>query len=136
MNKHRSAGNLVPRRVGSYHEFTDSILQLGNTVVALQPTESKEFINSACYLLGWFVGDLGKHYRNEFNMIVDIDIQLTRKHPENLVLGEYVARCIRRFGIRCKRTSNTRNFGYQRTISDNNPGQIPESNESLESIPC
>ena len=75
-------------------------------MVALQPTESKEFINSACYLLGWFVGDLGKHYRNEFNMIVDIDIQLTRKHPENLVLGEYVARCIRRFGIRCKRTSN------------------------------
>ncbi len=37
-------------------------------------------------------------------MRIDVDIQLTRNHPENLVLGEYVANCIRSFGIACKRT--------------------------------
>ena len=95
---------LPPRRLSSFDEFADTILKLRNVLVARQPVESREFIASACYLLGWFLGDLGKHYRNETKPTMDIDIQLTRKHPENLVLGEYVAGCIRRFGIGCKRT--------------------------------
>ena len=72
--------------------------------MARQPVESRESTASACYLLGWFLGDIGKHYRNETKPTMDIDIQLTRKHPESLVLGEYVAGCIRGFGIGCKRT--------------------------------
>ena len=35
---------------------------------------------------------------------MDIDIQLTRKHPENLALGEYVAGSARLLGIGCHRT--------------------------------
>ena len=37
-------------------------------------------------------------------MIMDVDIQLTRKYRENLSLGEYVTACARRLGIGCKRT--------------------------------
>src|SRR2546430_13274833 len=95
---------LTPRRVDSFDQFADANLKLGNALVARQPVGSRESTASACYLLGWFLGDIGKHYRNEAKPTMDIDIELTRKHPENLVLGEYVAGCIRGFGIGCKRT--------------------------------
>ena len=92
------------RRVSSYCEFADVILHLKNTSAVRQTTNSKGVIASTCYLLGWFLGDLGKHYRNESKMIMDVDIQLTRKQRENLSLGEYVTSCARRLGIGCKRT--------------------------------
>jgi hypothetical protein len=92
----------TPMRVSSCKVFAATILKLRNGL-ATRTVESGELTTSAYYLLGWFLGDLGKHYRNESKLIMDIDIQLTRKHPENLALGEYVAHCIRGFGIACKR---------------------------------
>ena len=93
---------LTPMRVRSYKVFAATILKLRNGL-ATRTVESGELTTSAYYLLGWFLGDFGKHYRDESKLIMDIDIQLTRKHPENLALGEYVARCIRGLGIGCKR---------------------------------
>jgi len=104
LDENRRTRILLSRRVSSYYEFADVILHLKNTSAVRQTMDSTGIIASACYLLGWFLGDLGKHYRNESKMIMDVDIQLTRKHRENLSLGEYVTGCARRLGIYCKRT--------------------------------
>jgi hypothetical protein len=104
LDENRGTRILLSRRVSSYYEFANVILHLKNASAVRQTMDSKGVIASACYLLGWFLGDLGKHYRNESKMIMDVDIQLTRKHRENLSLGEYVIACARRLGIGGKRT--------------------------------
>ena len=91
-------------RVTSYRDFVETVLKSGKTSVTGGVTKPGRLVGSAFYLLGWFLGDLGKHYRNELRMVMDIDIQLTRKHPENLALGEYVAGSARLLGIGCHRT--------------------------------
>ena len=93
--------------VRSYDEFVDNIRKLAD-VPAGNKADLKVLMTSTCYLLGWFLGDLGKHYRKEPKKVIDVDIQLTRNHPENLALGEYVAGCIRRLGIACKRMPDRR----------------------------
>lgn len=66
--------------------------------------ERDRFIELMYYLLGWFLGDLGKRFGPEHFMTADVDIGLSRRHPENEVLGEYVAECIGSLGIFIKRS--------------------------------
>ena len=65
LDENRRTRILLSRRVSSYYEFADVILDLKNTSAVRQTMDSTGIIASACYLLGWFLGDLGKHYRNE-----------------------------------------------------------------------
>jgi hypothetical protein len=59
-------------------------------------------------------------------------------HFSSTLFTKDAASDVRCFSIaaerRCKRASDSAQLGYQRTISDNNRRQIPESNESLVSI--
>jgi len=69
--------------VSSYRVFAATIQKPRNGLDT-RTVELGEFTSSAYYLLGWFLGDLGKHYRDESKRIMDIDIQLTRKHHRDL----------------------------------------------------
>lgn len=93
-------------KVGSHRDFTETILSLANDTFEGESSNSKRIICSAYYFLGWFLGDLGKHYRNVPKRAMDIDLQLTQRHPDNLPLGEYVADGGRSLGIRSHRTSD------------------------------
>jgi hypothetical protein len=66
----------TPMRVTSYKVFAATILKLRNGP-ATRTVASGELTTSAYYLLGWFLGDLGKHYRDESKLTMDIEIQLT-----------------------------------------------------------
>jgi hypothetical protein len=56
------------------------------------------------------------------------------KNPHATGLSVLSSMAVGSAAIFSKTPSDSAQFGYQRTISDNNPRQIPESNESLESI--
>jgi len=56
------------------------------------------------YLLGWFLGDLGKQFGSRQLMTVGLNLTLTRRHPENQALGDYVFfKCVQNLGIRARR---------------------------------
>ncbi len=50
------------------------------------------------YLLGWLVGDAGKNFSNEHPW-ARVELGLTRKHPQNLQLGNFVMNAISLMGI-------------------------------------
>ncbi len=77
-------------------------------------TDREEFLSAMYYVLGWCVGDFGKNYGNERRLSARISFQLTKKHPENLALGDYVTECVRMLGVPCKRYGD-------RPASESNP---------------
>lgn len=54
------------------------------------------------YLLGWLVGDAGKNFSNKHPW-ARVELGLSRKHPQNLELGNFVMNCISLMGINCGR---------------------------------
>jgi len=54
------------------------------------------------YLLGWLVGDAGKNFSTKHPW-ARVEIGLTRKHPQNLQLGNFVMDCISMLGMTCGR---------------------------------
>jgi hypothetical protein len=54
------------------------------------------------YLLGWLVGDAGKNFSDKHPW-ARIELDLSRKHPQNLQLGNYVMNCASMLGIPCGR---------------------------------
>jgi len=54
------------------------------------------------YLLGWLVGDAGKNFSKKHSW-ARIEIGLSRKHPQNLQLGNFVMDCISMLGMTCGR---------------------------------
>lgn len=105
----------LPEHVLSHEDFAKTVLAarriLGGTN---EEIDSDRFVNRMYYLLAWFVGDLGKHFGPERLMTASVDLGLTKRHPENLALGEYVMCCARSLGV-------TTNRGPDREPSDNSP---------------
>ncbi len=93
----------VPSKIESYEQFTTSVEKIRDALGAIQQGDSTRLIHSTCYLLGWIVGDGSKHRGSRRWLTMDFCLQLTRKHAENVQLGEYVAECLRRFGVPCFR---------------------------------
>lgn len=94
----------MPLRLSSSRNFDQTVLRARSVLTgAALSKEPLLFLDWMYYLLGWFVGDLGKHFENESQMTASVDIHLSRVHPENLLLGEYVAERIRALGIHCSR---------------------------------
>lgn len=57
------------------------------------------------YLLGWMVGDLGKNFTKN-QSLARLELDLSRKYPENLPLGSFVMTCISMIGIPCGRIAD------------------------------
>ncbi len=91
--------------VTSHDEFVRAVAKIHNALTG--STQGGRYLDKlVCtiyYLLGWLVGDAGKHFGSERSMSARIYLELTRKHPENLALGEYVNQCVRNLGIPCRR---------------------------------
>ncbi len=56
------------------------------------------------YLLGWFLGDLGKQYGSRRLTTAGLNLTLTKRHPENQALGDFVFfQCIQKLGVQVRR---------------------------------
>src|SRR5262245_11468193 len=56
------------------------------------------FLHLMYYLLGFMVGDIGKNFSANLSM-ARLQLDLCRKHRENLALGTFVFDCVRLLGI-------------------------------------
>ena len=54
------------------------------------------------YLLGWLVSDAGKSFSDK-HPCARLELDLSRKHPENLNLGNFVVSCVSLVGVPCGR---------------------------------
>jgi hypothetical protein len=93
----------VPAVVRSHGEFADSVRRIRRKLVGPRVREPRSVLDAMYYLLGFLVGDAIKHLGSERRLTISLCLQLTRKYPDNLQLGEYVMDCIRMLGIKCSR---------------------------------
>ena len=85
-------------------EFERSVLQIREAYTKSQEDEDR-FLNSMYYFLGWLVGDTGKNF-SPTRPWARIQLDLSKKHPENLALGNSVMSCISSLGIKCGRIAD------------------------------
>ncbi len=111
-----SASNLViwqgltlPVKITKAIEFEQSILSIRSAYTGVQEGNER-FLNLMYYLLGWLVGDAGKNF-SPVKPWARVELDLSRKHPENLQLGNFVMSCISSLGIPSRR------------IADRSPGK-------------
>jgi len=105
----------APSVVSKHRQFDTTLLKIRKKLVGTPPSTNRtQFLSSMYYVLGWCVGDFGKDHGSERRLSARIALQLTKKHPENLALGEHVVQCIRMVGIRCRRYGD-------RPITSSNP---------------
>jgi len=95
----------LPHRLRSYRDFDEAVLNARQERTGIKPgIERENFLNGMYYLLGWFLGDLGKQFGSKRLMTVGLNLTLTKRHPENQALGDYVFfECIRSLGIQARR---------------------------------
>lgn len=103
LDRLRKKNVVVPRRIASHNEFVRSIRRLRSAMGADEVGDGTAFVGAICYFLGWMVGDGSKIPGSRRWLTMSFRLQLTRKHPENLQLGGYVAGCLRMLGVRCTR---------------------------------
>lgn len=106
----RSRKNVVtvPTRVTTHEEFVGSIrkIRLAAKVEGLR--DGRTFVAAIYYFLGWMVGDGVKNPGSRRYLTMRFRLHLTRKHPDNIPLGEYVMDCLRMLGVNCARYKNGR----------------------------
>ena len=95
----------LPARITCHEDFVRSILKIRahSGKKGGEAASRTDYIEAVYYLLAWLVGDAGKGFGSERLHTARIEINLCRRHSENLGLGEYVAGCIRMVGVPCKR---------------------------------
>ena len=95
----------VPSKVHSHQEFAETIVSLWRFMCDSWPSLEEEgsFLCSMYYLLGWMVGDAVKGMGSRERHTVRIRYELSKKHPENLELGNYVKQIIQNLGVWCER---------------------------------
>lgn len=91
------------RRLESEREFRRFVKSLAPAISETVAEDLPNRLQAAYYILGWLVGDLAKHFSPSNESKMRVSLELTTRHPENLLLGEYVMRCLRLLGIPCKR---------------------------------
>ena len=114
MRKPGSASNSVAwhtlslsDRVSSPREFQESVLQIRKayTKVEDKALEEERYLHLMYYLLAWMVGDAGKNFHRNRRW-VRFELDLSRKYPENLPLGNFVMDCISMLGVSCGRIAD------------------------------
>lgn len=91
----------LPPKIVSHRQFANAIIRIRSTLTSSSQNEQGKhrLVSLTYYLLGWLVGDASKHLGSQRLMTANIELQLTRKHPDNLQLGEYVMHCLQILGI-------------------------------------
>jgi hypothetical protein len=93
----------LPSKIESASVFEKSVLAIREAYTGCPG--NRHFLNMMYYLLGLLVGDAGKNFSNQHPW-ARIELSLSRKHPENLALGNYVMKCISMLGIPCRRIAD------------------------------
>ena len=90
----------LPERIESSYEFQKSIGEVRKAFTGIEEHGDKEerFLNLMHYLLGWMVGDFGKNFSSK-RPWARLQLDLCRKHPENLPLGNFVMNCVGILGV-------------------------------------
>lgn len=94
----------MPEAITSTIEFENSMIQIRKAYTG-GGGDSERFLNLMHYLLGWIVGDAGKNFHKN-HAWARIQLDLSRKYPENLPLGGFVMSCIAMLGIPCGRIAD------------------------------
>ena len=107
MKKPGSASNsnvwktlVLPFRIESAFEFEKSVLAIRRAYPGSHG--DGRFLDMMYYLLGWLVGDAGKNFSTKHPW-ARVELDLSRKHPQNLPLGNFVMNCISSLGVTCGR---------------------------------
>jgi hypothetical protein len=95
----------LPKKVMSAQVFESSIAAIRQSLTETRGNE-RRFLDSMYYLLGWMVGDAGKGF-NRARTKARLALDLSRRHPENLTLGNFVVGCISMLGPRCGRIADS-----------------------------
>jgi len=90
----------LPVKIQSASEFEKSVLAVRKVYAGCRG--DRHFLDLMYYLLGWLVGDAGKNF-SPSHPWARVEIGLSRRHPENLTLGNFVMNCISMLGIPCGR---------------------------------
>ena len=90
----------LPEIIQSSREFEKSVIQVrkGFTEIEERGQNAERFLDLMYYLLGFMVGDAGKNFSAEHSR-ARLQLDLCRKHPENLTLGNFVLNCVQMLGI-------------------------------------
>ncbi len=81
----RKAKIKVPSRIPSPQAFDEIMLRARSALTGISHSyKAPSFLDRMYYLLGWVLGDLGKHFYDESKLTVSLDIHLSKRHPENL----------------------------------------------------
>ncbi len=105
----------VPAKVRSHQEFSETILSLWRLSQDKLPSKEEgfAFLCSMYYLLGWLVGDAGKGMGSRKRHTVRIRYELSKRHTENLELGNYVKQVIQNLGVWCERMEDRPSRKYK-----------------------
>ena len=97
----------LPEGIESSDEFQKSIGEVRKAFTGIEELGDKEegFLNFMYYLLGWMVGDLGKNFSSK-RPWARLQLDLCRKHPENLALGNFVMNCVAILGVQYTRIAD------------------------------
>ncbi len=95
----------LPTRLKSYRDFDKAVLRARQIYTGIDTdVDRRRFLNMMYYLLGWFLGDLGKQFGNRQLMTAGLNLTLTKRHPENQALGDFVFfECIQKLGVQARR---------------------------------
>ncbi len=98
----------VPLRLSSYRTFDRTLLRARSIITGEAPSCAlTPFLNRMYYLLGWFLGDLGKQFGPRRLMTASLNLTLSKRHSENKELGDFVFfDCIQKLGIQAKRVGD------------------------------
>jgi len=95
----------LPVTVTSYQEFEEAVLTVRLLHTGVRTDVGRErFVDLMYYTLGWLLGDLGKKFGPKELMTASLNLSLSKRHPENEDLGNFVFfQCLRELGIQTKR---------------------------------
>ena len=96
---------LLPPKANSYLDFDTTVLGVRRLYAGTDTMGDKEdFLDLMYYLLGWFLGDLGKQFGNRRLMTVGLNLSLTKGYLENQKLGDFVFfQCVQKLGVPARR---------------------------------
>ena len=97
----------LPAKVRYAVEFEASVILIRKALAGKVDNERRKgrFLNLMYYLLGWMVRDLGKNFSSK-RPWARLRLDLCLKHPQNLLLGNFVMDCVKLLGVPCTRIAD------------------------------
>ena len=95
----------LPKKISSAAEFERCIVTIRKAYTG-NGGRKRRLLDLTYYLLGWMVGDAGKNFHKRLYM-ARFTLDLSRKHSQNLPLGDFVMSCISMLGVPCGRIADS-----------------------------